>query len=102
MAVSARNRSFLISAIYPCLIGLLSVCMDAVSISDLFRTILLSYLFVAILFVLFIGGILRGINLILFARNKLTKAESVISGIIASSPALFLIINIAIDAIKAL
>jgi len=104
MALSARNRSFLISAIYPCLTGLLVVYMNAdekgiFRIADLFRTIIVSYLFVAILLALFIGGIIRGLNLILFERKSLSKVESVISGFIALSPAIFLMVNIAIDVI---
>ena len=104
MAISARNRSFLISAIYPCLICLLVVYMNAdengiFRISDLFRTILVGYLYVAIVLSLLIGGIIRGLNLILFGRNKLTKGESIVSGLIALSPSLFLLANVIIDAI---
>ncbi len=107
MSISARNRSFLISAIYPCLICLLVVYMNSaetgiLKISDLFRTMLVSYLYVAILLILFMGGIVRGLNLILFERKPLTKVESIVSGLIALSPAIFLMVNVAIDEFQSL
>ncbi len=103
MSISARNRSFLISSIYTTLIFLLVVYMNFTEngifiVPDLFRTILVSYLYAAILLLLFTGGIIRGLNLILFENKKLTKGESIISGLIALSPTLFLLANIAIDA----
>lgn len=107
MIEKAKKKNFIYSAIFPGL-TLLMIAYLNLSAGDNFRsatpfkTISSSLLITVLLIVLYIGSVVRGLDLIFFKKTYLTRKESIVSGIIALSPSVYLMVMIALKALNGL